>query len=128
MKYDYITLHSWAKIGKELGKWRGISVYACAKKDLMIQDMNTLFIVYDDGNALVMGGRKYGYVTLNGTVEELDKPIAYWIEEEKKVASKREVSNEEVEMDNILARIGREVSALLLECVNGEWPLEEAVG
>ena len=124
MNYDYVSLYNMAKIDKMVGKWNGKPIYACSKKESpkCLRDTSRFYIVYDDGNALVRGGRNYGYVSIGGVVNEYTEPKWYLgafegsKREEKKnrTEEKKESVNDEIG----LSEINSMVSELLLAAVD----------
>ena len=78
MAYDYTTLKLAARREEPLGKWNEVPVYAIAKEDLYSRSSaKHYYIVYNDNNALVRDGYRYGTVSPQGNVTELNRPVRY---------------------------------------------------
>ncbi len=76
MAFTYYELKSSAENGTRLGKWKGLSVFACSKAQMKDKGTGAYYIIYDDDNALVRrvddSGkiRQYGAVDAYGNVDE----------------------------------------------------------
>lgn len=91
MAYDYTTLKLAALRGEPLGKWNGVPVYAIAREDLYSRSSaQHYYIVYNDNNALVRDGYRYGTVSAQGNVTELTRPAKYIYPEPQKETSNYE--------------------------------------
>jgi hypothetical protein len=77
--FDFNSLKKAWRSVDVLGKWNGVPVYACPKNQLRNVSQQYFYVVFDDNNALVMDGRRYGTVGPSGTVTELSssKPYPY---------------------------------------------------
>lgn len=74
MYYCYETLRKYYDADQSLGRWNGIDVYACPKKELYKKLFDYYYIVYDDERMgkfpIVRANRLYGLVSEAGAVEE----------------------------------------------------------
>ena len=74
MKFDFYTLEAKEMSGESLGKWKGVPIYSCnsARYDAKKRDGNTrgAYLIYDNGNALVIDGQIFGNVNVSGEVKE----------------------------------------------------------
>lgn len=116
MQFTYTYLKNAYENGTRLGNWKGSPVYSIPKRKLdCVDDGEAYFIIYDDDNALVKGGRNYGRVTGNGDVQELARPVDYWKKEEKKKKEEEkvedykssipEVTTGEIEIDAYISKM-----------------------
>lgn len=74
MRFDLYTLESKEMSGETIGKWKGVPIYACnsARYDMRKQNGDTrgAYVIYDNGNSLVIDGKIFGNVSVNGEVKE----------------------------------------------------------
>ena len=98
MAFDFNSLKAAWKSDEALGKWNGTPVYACPKNQLRNVSQQYFYVVFDDNNALVRGGYRYGTVGSGGNVVELSNPESYPYPENRRTSTpaKEEVKVEEV--------------------------------
>lgn len=79
MGYSFNELQRAWITDSKLGTWQGWPVFACTKQEaLALTDKNdNFYIVFDDGNALVRQGKRYGTVSEMGNVDEWRWPMQY---------------------------------------------------
>lgn len=79
MGYSFNELQKAWLTDTRLGTWQGWPVFACTKQEaLALTDKdNNFYIVFDDGNALVRQGKRYGTVSEKGNVDEWRWPRQY---------------------------------------------------
>ena len=74
MKFDFYTLEDKEIKCETVGQWKGTPIYACnsARYDAMKRDGSNrgAYLIYDNGNALVINGQIFGNVNVNGEVKE----------------------------------------------------------
>lgn len=79
MGYSFTELqNAWLR-DIRLGTWQGWPVFACTKQEALAltENDNNYYIVFDDGNALVRQGKRYGTVSEKGNVDEWRWPMPY---------------------------------------------------
>lgn len=70
-KYGYTELKK-ASINKSrIGGWKGKPVYSCSKFDYKVTN-EAFYVIYDDGNKLVLNGYVYGTIDNTGAISECD--------------------------------------------------------
>lgn len=75
--FGYTSLKSAMNENRRVGNWKNIPVYATMYDKLPTARTDVFYIVFDDENALVKDGKRYGRVTADGDVHELDAPTMY---------------------------------------------------
>lgn len=74
MKFDFYTLEDREIKCESVGKWKGTPIYACnsARYDALKQSGSNrgAYLIYDNGNSLVIDGKIFGNVNVNGEVKE----------------------------------------------------------
>ena len=84
MKFSYYNLKMASMSGDRVGAWKGSPVFACSQDDLDNAGGGAYFIVYDDNNNIVRRHNdiwyKYGRVSEEGSVSELDCRVKYFTE------------------------------------------------
>lgn len=74
MRFDFYTLEDKEIKCETVGKWKGTPIYACnsARYDAMKRDGSNrgAYLIYDNGNALVINGQIFGNVNVSGEVKE----------------------------------------------------------
>lgn len=87
MAFDFNSLKAAWKSDEALGKWNGTLVYACPKNQLRNVSQQYFYVVFDDNNALVRGGYRYGTVGATGNVVELSNPESYPYPEDRRTST-----------------------------------------
>lgn len=79
MGYSFNELQKAWMVDTRLGTWQGWPVFACTKQEALAltENDNNFYIVFDDGNALVRQGKRYGTVSEKGNVDEWRWPMPY---------------------------------------------------
>lgn len=75
--FGYSSMKAAMQSNRRVGNWRDTPVYACTKSKLPEMKDDVFYIVFDDENALVKSGKKYGRVTIQGDVREFSSPVDY---------------------------------------------------
>ena len=109
MRFTKEVLREYAKSGEDLGKWNGIRVRTCSRNEL---DLNSkiFWILWDLNSAVVKEGMIYGYLTPNGEVEQLEKPVRFKKEEKK-----------EEDSDDVMRKTHQEVDCLCADIFGFNW-------
>jgi hypothetical protein len=125
--FDFNSLKAAWKSDEALGKWNGTPVYACPKNQLRNVSQQYFYVVFDDNNALVRGGYRYGTVGASGNVVELSNPESYPYPEDRRTSTPareevcavaQDIPAETVPLvdvgtDEFFGRIEAEIDALL---------------
>ena len=75
--FGYTSMKAAMQSNKRVGNWKDTPVYACTYDKLPAMQDGVFYVIFDDENALVKDGKKYGRVTTDGSVHELGTPVAY---------------------------------------------------
>lgn len=75
--FGYSSMKAAMQSNRRVGNWKDTPVFACTKSKLPEMRDDVFYIVFDDENALVKDGKKYGKVTLQGDVREFNSPVSY---------------------------------------------------
>lgn len=75
--FGYSSMKAAMQSNRRVGNWKDTPVFACTKSKLPEMRDDVFYIVFDDENALVRDGKKYGRVTPQGDVREFNSPVDY---------------------------------------------------
>lgn len=75
--FGYSSMRAAMQSNRRVGNWKDTPVFACTKSKLPEMRDDVFYIVFDDENALVRDGKKYGRVTPQGDVREFSSPVDY---------------------------------------------------
>lgn len=75
--FGYSSMKAAMQSNGRVGNWKDTPVFACTKSKLPEMRDDVFYIVFDDENALVRDGKKYGRVTPQGDVREFNSPVDY---------------------------------------------------
>lgn len=75
--FGYSSMKAAMQSNRRVGNWKDTPVFACTKSKLPEMRDDVFYIVFDDENALVRDGKKYGRVTPQGDVREFSSPVDY---------------------------------------------------
>lgn len=124
MKFTKNELRICEQNGTKVGKWKDCPIYAISKENWVNDNHpgSVGYIIYDDGNALVIGEKLYGYVSEGGNVREMDMPTEYHLR--SRVAKERAEKQEKVENKAFEKSMGVgeiDVDALLADACSDDW-------
>lgn len=92
--FGYTSMKAAMQSGKRVGNWRNTPVYACDSKKLPMMDNDVFYIVFDDDNALVKDGKKYGSVTTQGDVRSSMHRFLMLVLRERRLATRMKLSKD----------------------------------
>ena len=75
--FGYTSMKSAMNENRRVGNWKDTPVYATMYDKLPTARTDVFYIVFDDENALVKDGKRYGRVSADGDVHELSAPTIY---------------------------------------------------
>lgn len=75
--FGYTSMKSAMNENRRVGNWKDTPVYATMYDKLPTARTDVFYIVFDDENALVKDGKRYGRVSASGDVHELSAPTIY---------------------------------------------------
>jgi hypothetical protein len=101
--FGYTSMKSAMNENRRVGNWKDTPVYATMYNKLPTARTDVFYIVFDDDNALVKDGKRYGRVTSDGNVHELDAPTLYKGFKRKEEKPKAEVKWQTKEPDIVPA-------------------------